>query len=234
MFVGHLAVGLAAKRAAPRTSMGTLLLAALVADLLVWSLVVAGIEHVAIKPGITVTNPFDLYDYPISHSLLMDVVWGALLAGAYYLVRRYRRGSLLIFAAVVSHWVLDFISHRPDMPLAPGVHKYFGLGLYNSRPGMLIVEGLLWLAGIIIYLGATRSKGWLGHVVFWVPVALLTLIWVQSTNGASPPGNDMATIGMHSLIFMAVMIGWGYWADHLRIATASAAPPPRADRAAGA
>ena len=128
MFVGHYGVGLAAKRFAPQASVGTLVLGALFADLLGWALVVTGIEHFA-KLGITITNPLDLYDYPISHSLATDAVWGALLAVGYYLVRKYRRGSLLIFAPVLSHWFLDFVAHRADMPLAPGIHKYYGLGL---------------------------------------------------------------------------------------------------------
>src|SRR5215475_9366224 len=113
MLVGHYGVGLAAKQFAPKTSIGTLFLAALFADLLAWTFVVAGIEHFAIRPGITATNPLDLYDYPISHSLVADIVWGALFAAGYYLVRKYWRGSLLIFAAVLSHWFLDFIAHRP-------------------------------------------------------------------------------------------------------------------------
>src|SRR5512135_1702374 len=155
MFVGHYGLGLAAKRFAPQTALGTLLFAALFADLLGWVLVVAGVEHFAIRPGITTTNPLDLYDYPISHSLVTEVAWAVLLAIAYYLLRRYWRGSVLIFVAVLSHWFLDFIAHRADLPLAPGMPKYYGLGLYNSLPGMIVVEGLIWLSGIVLYLTAT-------------------------------------------------------------------------------
>lgn len=64
-----------------------------------------------------------------------------------------------MFIAVASHWALDFISHRPDMPLAPGVQRYYGLGLFNSRPGMLLVEGLIWFGGIALYELTTRSRG---------------------------------------------------------------------------
>jgi hypothetical protein len=215
MFVGHFAVGLAAKPAAPRTSIGTLVLAALLADLLVWAFVVAGIEHIAIKPGITATNALDLYDYPLSHSLLMDVVWGALLAGGYYAIRKYSRGAWLIFAAVVSHWVLDWITHRPDMPLAPGIYRYFGLGLFNSRPGMLIVEGGIWLAGIVIYERATRSRGRAGMWVFYVVVALLTWLWIGSLNGAPPPVSPIQ-IGKIDVVAILVLVAWAYWVDSLR------------------
>jgi hypothetical protein len=100
MLVGHFGVALGAKRLAPKASVGTLMLASLLPDLLVWVLLLAGIEHARIHPGITRTNALDLYDIPISHSLLMDAIWGFLFAGAYFLWRRYGRGSWIIFALV--------------------------------------------------------------------------------------------------------------------------------------
>jgi len=221
MLVGHYGVGFAAKRFAPQTSLGTLVLAALFADLLGWALVVTGIEHFAIRPGITTTNPLDLYDYPISHSLAADAAWGVLFAAGYYLVRKYWRGSLLIFVVVMSHWFLDLIAHRADMPLAPGIHKYYGLGLYNSRPGMIAVEGLIWLSGIVIYLRATRSKKRLGAYVLWIGTALLTWVWLVSLKGLPPPGT-IVQAGISSLLFMIVTVAWAYWLDHLRVSTASA------------
>jgi len=215
MFVGHFAVGFAAKRAAPRTSAGTLLFGALLADLLVWIFVVVGLEHVAIKPGITATNALDLYDYPLSHSLLMDAVWGGLLAGVYYAVRRYSRGAWILFAAVLSHWVLDWISHRPDMPLAPGLHQYYGLGLFNSRIGILIVEGGLWLAGIIVYERTTRSRGLGGIVLFYLVAVLLTLLWIASLGGEPPPVPP-EQMGKIDVVAILVLVGWAYWVDRLR------------------
>jgi hypothetical protein len=228
MFVGHFAVGMAAKRAAPRTSMGTLVLAALLADLLVWIFVVAGIEHIAIRRGITTTNALDLYDYPISHSLLMDVVWGGLMGGGYYAVRKYARGSWLIFLAVVSHWVLDWISHRPDMPLAPGLHTYFGLGLFNSRPGMLIVEGSIWLGGVLLYEHATRSKKRAGFWTLYAGVVILTWLWVDSLNGAPPPVSPVQ-MGKIDVVFILILVAWAYWVDWLR--TAAVAEPQLANPA---
>lgn len=213
MFVGHFAIGFAAKPAAPRASLGTLLFAALFSDFLVWLFVVLGVEHIAIKPGITTTNPLDLYDFPISHSLVMDVFWALLLAGIYYAYRKYPRGAALIFAAVLSHWVLDFISHRPDMPLAPGIHLYYGLSLFNSRIGMLIVEGALWLAGIFLYVRATRFRGRLPTYAFWIVIALITWVWLISLRGAPPPGGDIKKIGSSSLVFMTLVVAWAYWTD---------------------
>lgn len=222
MFVGHYGVGLTAKWFAPKTSLGTLVFAALFADLLAWSLVVAGVEHFAIKPGITTTNPLDLYDYSISHGLATDFAWAALLAVTYYAIRRYGRGGVLIFVAVLSHWVLDFIAHRPDMPLAPGVHKYYGLGLYNSRPGIIAVEGLVWLIGIVFYLDCTRSRRRAVTYVFWLGAALLTWVWAMSLKGAPPPGT-IVQAGISSLVFMVITLAWAYAVDHWRTTTAPGA-----------
>ena len=231
MFVGHIAIGFAAKPVAPRTSLGTLVLAALWLDVLIWLFVLIGVEHVAVKPGITVTNALDLYDYPWSHSLLMSLIWGALFAGVYYAVGRYRRGTLLIFAAVVSHWVLDFVSHRPDMPLAPGVHRYYGLGLYNSRVGMLLVEGLLWVAGIVLYLRATRSRKRAGLWTLYVGALILTWLWIASLSGA-PPRVSMVTMGIIDLIFLAIVVSWAYVVDKFRMSAGSASEPSLVGRAA--
>ncbi len=233
MFVGHIAIGFAAKPAAPKTSLGTLVLAAVVLDALVWIFVVAGLEHIAVRPGITATNPLDLYDYPYSHSLLMSIVWGVLLAGTYHVIRKNARGALLIFAAVVSHWVLDFVSHRPDMPLAPGVHHYYGLGLYNSRAALLLVEGLLWLGGIVLYERATRPRRHAGAWTLYIGIAILSWLWISSLNGAAPRAS-VVQMGIISLVFLAITVSWAYVVDRLRVPTVPSREPPLATPVHGA
>ena len=214
MFVGHLAVGLAAKRVAPKVSLGTLLLAATFPDVL-WSLfLLIGFEHVRIKPGITPVNPLDLYDFPLSHSLLMDAMWAALIAGSYFLWKKSSRGAFVLFFAVISHWVLDFVSHRPDMPLTPWSHTYFGLGLWNSVRATLLVEGLLWCAGIVVYIRATRAKHWVGVVAFWAIVLLLTFAWIADLGSVQPP--SLRALEIVNVISMAILLAWGYWIDTLR------------------
>lgn len=230
MLVGHFGVGLAAKRVVRETSAGTLMLASLLPDFLAWILLLAGIEHARIHPGITRTNALDLYDIPISHSLLMDALWGCLFAGAYLLWRRHWRASGIILAVVLSHWLLDFLSHRPDMPLAPGVHQYFGLGLYNSRLAILLVEGLIWFAGIIVYSRFTRPRKRMGAYLFWSVAVLVTALWLVSLGGAAP--SDMLSAGISSLIFFSIVVLWAYLVDFLRPAKAQP-PPPAAAQPAG-
>lgn len=114
MFLGHHAVAFAAKRMSPNVSLGTLVLSAQFIDLLWPVLLLLGFEHVRFAPGTTAVSPFDFYDYPITHSLLMVLVWAGGLGALYYAVRRSARGALVIGACVLSHWVLDFLpSPRP-------------------------------------------------------------------------------------------------------------------------
>jgi hypothetical protein len=208
------AVGLGAKPIAPRVSVGTLMLAAVVADLLFWIFVLLGIEHFRVQPGITATNALELYDIPFSHSLLMDAVLAVLL-GSFYLVRhRNLRGARVLGVVVLSHWVLDFVSHRADMPLAPGLHTYLGLGLYNSRIGIVIVEGVFWVVGVVIYAQATRPKNRAGLFGFWLVVALLSLLWISTLSG-NPPSN-LPAAGISSLIFFSSVMVWAYWMNQVR------------------
>jgi hypothetical protein len=214
MHVGHFAVGFVAKRVEPKLSLGTLVLAAMLADFLWCIFMVAGIEHVRFKPGMGAANYADAYDIAVSHSLLMNAVWAALFAGAYFWWRRYRRGAWVLFVVVVSHWLLDFLAHRPDMPLAPGVNRYFGLGLWTNVPATIIVEGGFWLLAIIIYARATHPKKRLGTFAFWSVVALLTLIWYNNIAGPPPPNPRTAPI--FSLIYFSLVVAWAYWMNLLR------------------
>ena len=147
MFIGHFGVALAAKRVAPEASLGIMILAAQFLDFLWPVFLLLGIERVRIAPGFTKVAPLDFTSYPISHSLLMAMVWAVLLGGIYYAVRHKARSALVISAAVLSHWILDFIVHRPDLQLRPGSDVRVGLGLWNSLPTTIAVEILFFGAG---------------------------------------------------------------------------------------
>jgi membrane-bound metal-dependent hydrolase YbcI (DUF457 family) len=214
MLVGHFAVGLAAKRIEPAISVGTLVLASMLADLL-WSIFVfAGIEHVQFKPGIGAANYFGPSDIVMSHSLLMDGLWAGLLAAAYFLKRRSPRGAWVIFGAVLSHLLLDWISHRPDMPLSPGVHSYVGLGLWSSIPAAVIVEGGFWGLAVILYDRATHPKRRTGVYAYWSVVAVLTLAWYN--NLAGPPPRNPQAAPLASFLFFSLAVAWAYWMNSLR------------------
>src|SRR5262245_831551 len=198
MFVGHLAVAFAAKRAAPAVNLGWLMAGVTALDL-VWPVfVIAGIEHVRIVPGATAFTPLVFDSYPWSHSLVMAVVWGVALA----ILGRWRTpvpvGGLLA-ALVVSHWVLDFVSHAPDLPVWPSDSSpKFGLTLWNSIPLTFLVEGLMWIAGIVIFLRSAGRQTRGATIAFWSLVGLCSFMWV--TGPWSPPPPSERALGYFALI----------------------------------
>jgi hypothetical protein len=178
MFIGHFAVAFAAKRTAPELSLGTLFLAAQLADLVWPTLVLLGVEAFEIKPGATAVTPLDFIHYPWSHSLVALVGWGFLLAIVWLLVRRGTPwAALVIIGTVLSHWVLDVISHRPDMPITVGGAARFGLGLWNSLPATLAVEGILFVLCVALYARATKPLDGIGRWGLWSLVAVLAIAY---------------------------------------------------------
>lgn len=214
MMLAHYAVGFAAKRAAPRTSLTTLVLAGAFLDIVFPPLVLLGVEQVRIDPGNTAFTPFDFTSYPWSHSLLLTLVWAGLLAWAYHARTRYARGALLVGLAVASHWVLDLVSHGPDMPLAPGPGPKLGLGLWNSVPATIAVEVALFAIGLWLYLATTRAKRWPGHVSLWSLVALLAVAFMATAQGAPPP--SIVLMGVVSIAVVVVLFLWLVWIDRTR------------------
>ncbi|HEU4697904.1 MAG TPA: hypothetical protein VFS40_01880 [Gemmatimonadales bacterium] len=214
MFLGHYAVALAAKRAAPRASLGALVLAAQWADLLWPALLLTGTERVAITGG---ANPFlvlTFTHYPVSHSLLADVGWGVAGGLLTWALTRDRRAALVVGLVVVSHWVLDFVTHRPDLPLVPGGAARVGLGLWYSPVATIVVELAMWVAGVALYVRATRARDRIGAAGFWALVTFLTVIYVLSFTGAPPPSvHALALVTLATWLFPL----WAWWVDRHRV-----------------
>jgi hypothetical protein len=220
MYLGHYAIGLAAKKAAPNISLGTLFLAVQWSDLLWPILVLLGVEHVRIDPGNTPVAPLDLYDYPLSHSLVMTAVWGVVFAVIYYLRMKSMKGALILSLCVLSHWVLDFITHRPDMPISPGLSIHVGLGLWFSILGTVLVEGTMFFIGTIVYARTTIAVDRTGKYAFWGLIGFFVLTWIGNMVGPPPPSvNALGIVGLFSWLIVA----WGYWIDRHRKSTTTSA-----------
>jgi hypothetical protein len=213
VFIGHYAVAFASKRFAPLTSLGTLIAAASLLDLLWPIFILLGWEQVRIQPGNTAFTPLDFVSYPISHSLVAAIGWATLFALLYYALVRYGRGAILIWVGVLSHWVLDWISHRPDMPLYPGGPR-LGLGLWNSIIATVIVEGLMYAIGVGIYFRVTRPKDAMGK---WGVLSFAFAVGaVYVANIFSPPPPSVRMLGIGALALSSILILWGGWADRHR------------------
>jgi len=215
VFLGHFAAGLAAKKLTPYTSLGTLLLSAQLLDLIWPSLLMSGIETVRIAPGVTAVTPLDFVHYPWSHSLTMAAVWALLFAGLYTFIRRYPRGGMVLLALVLSHWVLDLVTHRPDLPLLPIGGPVVGLGLWNWRWATVAVEGLMFGLGLYVYAVNTEPVDAIGSRAFVAFAVALVAIYASSLVGPPPPDvKTLAWVGQAQWLLVA----WGYWLDRHRVA----------------
>jgi hypothetical protein len=213
MFLGHWAVGFGAKRLAPRASLGTLFLAAQWVDLVWPTFLLLGWESVRIAPGATRSTPLDFADYPWTHSLAAGLGWGVLLGALYFAARRSARGAGVVAAAVTSHWLLDLVVHRPDLPLAPGGGPHVGLGLWHSLAGTAAVELLLLAAGAVVYARATRARDRAGAVGFAALLTFLVVVYAANLLGPPPPSAAAVAWAGHA---QWVLVGWGYWLDRHR------------------
>ena len=219
MFLGHIALGLAGRSLTPRISLATWFVSVQLVDLIWPMMLLAGIEHVRIAPGITAFTPLDFYDYPVTHSLVAGVLWAAAFGAAWLLVRRHgappgpsislSRGALLLSLGVLSHWVLDVISHRPDVPVLPD-GPYLGFGLWYSIPATLAVELSMFAAGALLYVRAGTGPP---RAAFWTFIACLLLAYFGAAFGPPPP--DVRTLAVGGLA-MWLLVLWAWLADRAR------------------
>lgn len=176
-------------------------------------LLLMGVEHVAVKPGLMAASGLDFYFYPYSHSLAAAFIWSALFGAVYYCLKRDLRTAVALGLVVSSHWFLDLIVHRPDLPLGFQDGPYFGFGLWNSLPLTLLLEMGLFALGFALYLRSTTANERRGRFGPWILAALLVLIYFASEFGPSPPNQQ--TIGLSGL-FLWIPVFLGYWIDRHR------------------
>jgi membrane-bound metal-dependent hydrolase YbcI (DUF457 family) len=212
MFIGHFAVAYAAKRLAPRASLGTLFFATQFLDLLWPLLVLTGIERLSLAPA-EGGYPLLFDHYPWSHSLLFALIWGFVVGGAYWNLRRDARAALVIGALVPSHWLLDYVVHVPDLPLWPGGAVLLGFGLWNTPLVALALELALLAGGVALYLSATRPERRAGTWGTWFLIAFLALVQLGNTLGPPPP-SPIAVAWTAMAMWLLVLLGG--WTDGAR------------------
>lgn len=202
MFPGHFAAALVASRLEPRLPLGTAFVAAQLPDAVWPYLLLAGLEQVTIAPGTTAVTPLRFDHYPWSHSLLMVAASGLVFTVVYGFVFRGSRAAFLILPLALSHWLLDAASHRPDMPLSPWGGPLVGLGLWDSLPLTLAVEGALF-AGALTFFARGRRL----HPSFWALIALLVVVYAASVFGPPPP--SVSAIAWPTIALVPLVWFWG-------------------------
>lgn len=213
MFLGHYAVGLASKQFAPRASLGALIAAPILLDLLWPIFLLLRWESVSIEAA---RNPFlrlHFDSYPISHGLVAVVGWAILFASVYFGLARYLNGAIVIGVGVISHWLLDYIVHRPDLPLSVGSERLFGLGLWNQRWATMAIELLMFALGVWFYLRQTKAKDKIGSYAFWAFVVVLVAAYAGVAFGPPPP--TVKKLALFTLVTW-LFIPWAWWFDRHR------------------
>ena len=212
MFIGHFGLGMAAKKYIPEISLGVLFLSVQLVDLLWPIFLLTGLEEVRIEPGFSEVNPFNMVNYPITHSLLGGVLWSIALGGIYYFIKKSKRVGLFLAGGVISHWFLDLLMHKPDLPIYPGGAK-FGFGIWDSVPLTIAVEFLFFAGGIYLYLKTTRAKDKAGVWSFWSLMVFLFVGWLGSIYGPAPGSVDELA---YSALTVWIIILWGFGIDKHR------------------
>lgn len=221
MFIGHFGLALASKKINTLTSLGTAFLAAQFVDLLWPFFLLLGIEKVEIDPGNTAFTSLNFVSYPYSHSLVAAFVWAAIFGSIYFAYRRNRNVAIILALLVFSHWILDYVTHRADLPISFSEDTKVGLGLWNNRAATIIVELIIFLGGTLLYWQSTRPKNRTGSYSFFSLILFFIIIYVMNVFGDPPPNAEViGYVGWAQWLF----IFWGYWVDRNRTSKESSRP----------
>ena len=219
MFIGHFGAAFALKPAAPRVSLGMLFLSAQFVDLLWPTLLLLGWESVEIAPGITRMTPLNFVHYPISHSLVGAAGWAVLIGVVYGALRKYPAGGWICGAGVLSHWILDLLVHRPDLPLTSGDSVRVGFGLWNHPVAEIALETAIFLTGLWIYCRSTRPVDRVGT---WALAGLVGfLVCIHAGNILGPPPPSVTAIAWIGQAQWLIVIA-AFWIDRHRRSRSSA------------
>jgi hypothetical protein len=215
VFVGHYGPSFAGKAWKSSIPLWVLFLAVQLLDVF-WSIfVLLGIEKVRIVPGITATNPLDLYYMPYTHGLIPALLWSALAAILYRMFRDADGWSsaFVVGSAVFSHWVLDLLVHRPDLPLYDNSAKV-GFGLWNYPVPASALEIVFLFGGMYLYMRATAPVGRVGR--YGMAIFGIVMLAIQGAVFFGPPPASPQAAAVTALIAYFSFAGVAYWLEKTR------------------
>jgi hypothetical protein len=216
MFAGHMGAALAIGRAERGVNVGAFIAAALLLDFLLWLFVLLGWESVAIPANFADTHQPE-FVFPYSHGLLSSVIWSS-LAGvvAFVLCAHLRtrwRAAALIVVAVMSHWLLDALVHRPELPLMGSDSRLVGLALWNHMSLALAFEAALVVVGLYLFISGTRIGR--NRTISLVVLSGLAMGFTAVGMTVAPPPPSAKTMAASSLATLAVVCGLAFWFGRL-------------------
>ena len=207
MFIGHYALALSAKKIDHLPSLAMTFIAVQFLDLLWPVFVLLGLETFEIEVGNTALTPLNFTSYPYSHSLLTSIGWALLLVVVYFAITRNQKGSLLVGMLVFSHWILDFLTHRADLPLSPFGDTKVGLGLWNLPALEITIEVGLFLIGAFVYFKTMQPQR---RIAFWSLMIFFLVVHVMNILGPPPPS---ITAVAWSANAMWIFVFWAWWIE---------------------
>ena len=213
MFAGHIGAALALGRADRGANVGVFVLSALLPDVVLWVLILGGIESASIPAGFALTHQPE-FIFPYSHGLVASLCWSVLagvVAFAWYPAsgRARARLAVLVAAAVFSHWLLDVLVHGPEMPLLGVTSTKLGLGLWRNMPAALAVEAVMVVIGLSLFLaGAAMASA---RRLLLVALALLLLAFTVAGMTVAPPPPSVMAMAASSLLTILVVCGLFAW-----------------------
>jgi len=213
MFAGHIGAGLAIARFERRANVGAFITAALLLDLVLWPFIVLGWESVSIPADFTSTHQ-PAFVFPYSHGLAASLAWSAVAAVAacagYARLQGARwRVAALIAAAVFSHWLLDALVHRPELPLVGAASAKVGLGLWNRMPAALAIEATIVVVGLLLFMPGSRLSRGKALALASLTIAMLAFTIAGMTVAPAPP-SALAMAGSSS-VTLAVVCALAFW-----------------------
>ncbi|QQS36129.1 MAG: hypothetical protein IPM56_18120 [Ignavibacteriales bacterium] len=213
MFIGHFGAGFAGKKFDKTASLGTYFMAAQWIDLIWPIFILLGIERVEINKTVSAVTPLDFVYYPFTHSLFGVIVWAVVFGAVYFFIKKKFKTALILGALVLSHWFLDLLVHIPDLPIIPGSELKVGFGLWNSFAATVILEGLVFAAGVFLYYKSTKKKNKTGVYALLGLIIFLVVMYIANLFG--PPPENVESIGIVGNA-QWLIIAWGYWIDRNR------------------
>jgi hypothetical protein len=215
MFIGHYGPSFALKAIRPAIPLWLLFIAVQLVDIGWALLVLLGVERVRIVPGITASNPLDLYYMPYTHSLAAVALWSTVAIILWKFLPRSRTWSVaaLVGLAVLSHWLLDLLVHGPDLPVYDDTMKV-GLGLWNYRAIALLLEVVLLFGGMTMYMRRTTAINAIGR--FGPPIFGITMVATQCYLFFGPPPTSPAAAAISALVSYVVFAAVAQWLDRQR------------------
>ena len=151
MITGHFGLAAGAKSTEPSAPLWSLMLATMWLDVVFTPLYLAGVETLDTPPGGGYGTSVIHADY--THSLLGAVILSAVFGGL-GAWRWGRRVGVVLGAVAFSHWVLDLVMHRADLPLLPGNLgdlPLLGFGLWRVPVASILLEAVLLVTGVLLY-----------------------------------------------------------------------------------